>query len=553
MRSDLMKKGIEKAPHRSLMKAVGLTDEEIARPLVGIANSWNEIVPGHTHLRDIVEAVKAGVRMSGGTPLEFGVIGACDGLAMNHPGMKYSLASRELIADSIEVMVTAQPFDALVLVPNCDKIIPGMIMAALRLNIPAIVISGGPMLAGRQGGKKIDLISVFEGVGAVKAKRMKASQLAEIEDNACPTCGSCSGMFTANSMNCLTEAIGLGLPGNGTIPAVTSARRRLAKHAGMQVMELLRRNIRPRDIVTKQSMANAIAVDMALGASSNTVLHLPAIAHEAGFTLELETFNKVSRTVRRLCHVSPAGPWHLEDIDAAGGIPAVMAELAKGKQIDLTTMTATGKRTGALLKEARLRDPEVIRPWANPFAKEGGLAILFGNLAPGGAVVKQSGVAPDMMKRTLTAHVFESEGEGSAAILAGKVKKGEVIVIRYEGPRGGPGMQEMLAPTSAVVGMGLDHDVALITDGRFSGGTRGAAIGHVSPEAAEGGAIALVKNGDRIEIDIPGRRLELLVSKTELAKRRKAWKAPKPKITTGYLARYARMVRSAGTGAILED
>jgi dihydroxy-acid dehydratase len=553
MRSDMMKKGLEKAPHRSLMKAVGLTDEEIARPLVGIANSWNEIVPGHTHLRDLVEAVKAGVRMAGGTPLEFGVIGACDGLAMNHPGMKYSLPSRELIADSVEVMVTAQPFDALVLVPNCDKIIPGMIMAALRLNIPAIVISGGPMLAGRQGGKKIDLISVFEGVGAVKAKKMSPKQLAEMEDNACPTCGSCSGMFTANSMNCLTEAIGLGLPGNGTIPAVTSARRRLAKHAGMQVMELLRKNIRPRDIVTKKAMANAIAVDMALGASSNTVLHLPAIAHEAGFTLDLETFNKVSRTVRRLCHVSPAGPWHLEDIDAAGGIPAVMAELAKGGQINLSTLTVTGKRTGALLKEARLRDPEVIRPWDNPFAKEGGLAILFGNLAPGGAVVKQSGVAPDMMKRTLTAHVFESEEEGSAAILGGKIKKGEVIIIRYEGPRGGPGMREMLAPTAAVVGMGLDHDVALITDGRFSGGTRGAAIGHVSPEAAEGGTIALVKNGDRIEIDIPGRRLELLVPEAELSTRRKAWKAPKPKVTTGYLARYARMVRSAGTGAILED
>ena len=553
MRSDQMKKGLEKAPHRSLMKAVGLTDEEIARPLVGIANSWNEIVPGHTHLRDLVDAVKAGVRIAGGTPLEFGVIGACDGLAMNHPGMKYSLPSRELIADSVEVMVMAQPFDALVLVPNCDKIIPGMIMAALRLNIPAIVVSGGPMLAGRHGGKTIDLISVFEGVGAVKAKRMSVADLAAMEDSACPTCGSCSGMFTANSMNCLTEAIGLGLPGNGTIPAVTAARRRLAKHAGMQVMELLRRDIRPRDIVTKKAMANAIAVDMALGASSNTVLHLPAIAKEAGFTLDLATFNKVSRTVRRLCHVSPAGPWHLEDVDAAGGIQAVMAELAKGRQINLSTLTVTGKRTGALLKEARLRDPEVIRPWGDPFAKEGGLAVLFGNLAPGGAVVKQSGVAPDMMKRTLTAHVFESEEEGSAAILGGKIRKGEVIIIRYEGPRGGPGMREMLAPTSAVVGMGLDHDVALITDGRFSGGTRGAAIGHVSPEAAEGGTIALVRNGDRIEIDIPARRLELLVPAAELAKRRKAWKAPKPKVTTGYLARYARMVRSAGTGAVLED
>jgi dihydroxy-acid dehydratase len=440
-----------------------------------------------------------------------------------------------------------------VLVPNCDKIIPGMLMAALRLNIPAIVVSGGPMLAGRLGGKAVALISVFEGVGAVKAGKMSAAQIAELEDCACPTCGSCSGMFTANSMNCLTEAIGLGLPGNGTIPAVTSARRRLAKHAGMQVMELLRRGIRPRDIVTKKAMANAIAVDMALGASSNTVLHLPAIAKEAGFTLELETFNKVSRTVRRLCHVSPAGPWHLEDIDAAGGIPAVMAELAKGGQIERSTLTVTGKKTGELLKASRLRNPEVIRPWDKPFAKEGGLAILFGSLAPGGAVVKQSGVAPDMLTRTLTARVFESEEEGCAAILGGKIRKGEVIVIRYEGPRGGPGMREMLAPTSAVVGMGLDHDVALITDGRFSGGTRGAAIGHVSPEAAEGGPIALVRDGDRISIDIPARRLDLLVPEAELAKRRKAWRQPKPKVTTGYLARYARMVRSAGAGAVLED
>jgi dihydroxy-acid dehydratase len=553
MRSDLMKKGLEKAPHRSLMKAVGLTDEEIARPLVGIANSWNEIVPGHTHLRDIVDAVKAGVRIAGGTPLEFGVIGVCDGLAMNHLGMKYSLASRELIADSVEVMVTGQPFDALVLVPNCDKIIPGMLMAALRLNIPAIVVSGGPMLAGRIGGKAVDLISVFEGVGAVKAKKMSAAEIAELEDCACPTCGSCSGMFTANSMNCLTEAIGMGLPGNGTIPAVTAARRRLAKRAGMQVMELLRREIRPRDIVTKKAMANAIAVDMALGASSNTVLHLPAIAKEAGFTLELETFNTASRAVRRLCDISPAGPWHLEDVDAAGGIPAVMAELSKGGVIHRSTLTASGKRTGELIKAARLRNPEVIRPWEKPFAKEGGLAVLFGTLAPGGAVVKQSGVAPEMLKRTLAARVFESEEEGSAAILGGKIRKGEVIVIRYEGPRGGPGMREMLAPTSAVVGMGLGLDVALVTDGRFSGGTRGAAIGHISPEAAEGGPIALVRDGDRIAIDIPARRLDLLVPEAELAKRRAAWKAPKPKVTTGYLARYARMVRSAGTGAVLED
>jgi len=553
MRSDLMKKGLEKAPHRSLMKAVGLTDEEIARPLVGIANSWNEIVPGHTHLRDIVEAVKAGVRLAGGVPLEFGVIGACDGLAMNHPGMKYSLASRELIADSVEVMATAQPFDALVLVPNCDKIIPGMIMAALRVNVPAIVVSGGPMLAGRVGGRAVDLISVFEGVGAVRAKRMTEAELAELEDCACPTCGSCSGMFTANSMNCLTEAIGLGLPGNGTIPAVTAARRRLAKHAGMQVMELLRRGVRPRDIVTPKAMANAVAVDMALGASTNTVLHLPAIAREAGFRPDLELFNRLSRKVRRLCHVSPAGPWHLEDVDAAGGIPAVMAELAKGGLVNRTARTVAGRTVGELLRGARLRNPEVIRPWADPFAREGGIAILFGSLAPGGAVVKQSAVAPEMLARTLRARVFESEEESVAAILGGKIRRGEVIVVRHEGPRGGPGMREMLTPTSAVVGMGLDRDVALITDGRFSGGTRGAAIGHVSPEAAEGGPIALVRTGDRIAIDIPKRRVDLLVPAAELARRRRRWRAPKPRITTGYLARYARMVRSAGTGAVLED
>jgi dihydroxy-acid dehydratase len=553
MRSDLMKKGPEKAPHRSLMKAVGLTDEEIARPLVGIANSWNEIVPGHVHLRDIVDAVKAGVRIAGGTPLEFGVIGACDGLAMNHPGMKYSLASRELIADSVEVMAMAQPFDALVLVPNCDKIIPGMLMAALRVNVPAIVVSGGPMLAGRVGGRAVDLISVFEGVGAVRAKKMTEAELAELEDCACPTCGSCSGMFTANSMNCLTEAIGLGLPGNGTIPAVTAARRRLAKRAGMQVMELFRRNIRPRDIVTPRAMANAVAVDVALGASTNTVLHLPAIAKEAGFTLDLNVFNEVSRRTPRLCHISPAGPWHLEDVDAAGGIPAVMAELAKGGRIDRRALTVTGRRTGELLREARLRDPEVIRPFGKPFAKEGGIAILFGNLAPGGAVVKQSAVAPEMLVRTLRARCFDSEEACSAAILGGKIRAGDVIVVRYEGPRGGPGMREMLAPTSAVVGMGLDHDVALITDGRFSGGTRGAAIGHISPEAAEGGTIALVRDGDRIAIDIPARRIELLVPAAELARRRKRWRAPAPKVTTGYLARYARAVRSAGTGAVLED
>jgi dihydroxy-acid dehydratase len=553
MRSDRMKKGIEKAPHRSLLKSVGLTDEEIRRPIIGIANSWNEIVPGHTHLRDIVEAVKAGVRIAGGTPLEFGVIGVCDGLAMNHPGMKYSLPSRELIADSVEIMGTGHAFDALVLVPNCDKVIPGMLMAMLRLNIPSIVISGGPMLTGKHRGRDVDLISVFEGVGKVKTGKISAEELRELEDCACPTCGSCAGMFTANSMNCLTEALGLGLPGNGTVPAVTSERRRLAKTAGMQVMKLLKKNIRPRDIVTQEAMENAVAVDMALGASTNTVLHLPAIAREAGIDLPLETFNKVNRKIRRLCHISPAGPWHLEDLNQAGGIPAVMGELSRGRKINLKPMTVTGQKVGKNIEGVRTRIPEVLRPWNKPFAKEGGLAILFGNLAPGGAVVKQSAVSPKMMKRTLRARVFNSEEASVKAILGGKIKAGEVIVVRYEGPKGGPGMREMLTPTSSVVGMGLDTKVALITDGRFSGGTRGAAIGHVSPEAAEGGIIGLVKDGDRILIDIPARKVELLVPEEELAKRRKAWKPPKPRKVTGLLARYARMVRSAGTGAVLEE
>jgi dihydroxy-acid dehydratase len=554
MRSDLMKKGVEKAPHRSLLKAVGLTDEEIARPIVGIANSWNEIVPGHTHLRDIVDAVKTGVRIAGGTPLEFGVIGVCDGLAMNHPGMRYSLPSRELIADSIEIMGMGHAFDAMVMVPNCDKVIPGMLMAALRLNLPSIVVSGGPMLTGSHRGRPVDLISVFEGVGKLKAGKISAGELKELEECACPTCGSCAGMFTANSMNCLTEALGLGLPGNGTVPAVTSARRRLAKKAGMQVMKLLQKDLRPRDIVTEKTIENAVAVDMALGASTNTVLHLTAIAREAGVDLPLELFNKVSRKIRRLCHISPAGPYHLEDLNSAGGIPAVMAQLARGKRINLSVPTVTGRTVGQNLKGVTTADPEVVRPWTRPFSKEGGLAILFGNLAPGGAVVKQSAVAPGMMKRTLKARVFDSEEQSVTAILGGKIKAGEVIVVRYEGPRGGPGMREMLTPTSAVVGMGMETKVALITDGRFSGGTRGAAIGHLSPEAAEGGPIALVRDGDRITIDIPRRKVELLVDEAELEARRKKWKLPKKKQkVSGLLSRYARMVKSAGEGAVLED
>jgi dihydroxy-acid dehydratase len=551
MRSDVMKKGVEKAPHRSLLKAVGLTDEEIARPIVGVANSWNEIVPGHTHLRDIVDAVKTGVRIAGGTPLEFGVIGVCDGLAMNHPGMRYSLPSRELIADSIEIMGMGHAFDAMVMVPNCDKVIPGMLMAALRLNLPSIVVSGGPMMTGSHRGRPVDLISVFEGVGKLRAGKISARELKELEDCACPTCGSCAGMFTANSMNCLTEALGLGLPGNGTVPAVTSARRRLAKKAGMQVMKLLQKDLRPRDIVTEKTIENAVAVDMALGASTNTVLHLTAIAREAGVDLPLELFNKVSRKTRRLCHISPAGPYHLEDLNSAGGIPAVMAQLARGKQINLSVRTVTGRTVGQNLKGVTTADPEVVRPWSRPFAKEGGLAILFGNLAPGGSVVKQSAVAPGMMKRTLKARVFDSEERAVTAILGGKIKAGEVIVVRYEGPRGGPGMREMLTPTSAVVGMGMETKVALITDGRFSGGTRGAAIGHLSPEAAVGGPIALVRDGDRIAIDIPRRKVELLVDRVEMEARRKKWKLPKKKVG-GLLSRYAGMVKSAGEGAVLE-
>ncbi len=553
MRSDLMKKGLERAPHRSLFKAMGYTDEEIARPIIGVVNSANEIIPGHIHLDLITADVKAGIRMAGGTPVEFPVIGVCDGIAMNHAGMKYSLASRELIADSIEIMATAHPFDALVFIPNCDKIVPGMLMAALRLNIPSIFISGGPMLAGRLQGRAVDLISVFEGVGAVKARKRTSAELQQLEDCACPGCGSCSGMYTANSMNCVTEALGLGLPGHGTIPAVLAARHRLAKQAGMKIMDLLKKNVRPRDIATLAAFKNAIAVDMALGCSTNTVLHIPAVAHEAGIKLDLDLFNKISEKTPNLCKLSPAGPHHIEDLDAAGGIQAVMKVISKMGVISEKAMTVNGKTVAANLKTARVLNDEVIRPLAKPYSKQGGIAILRGNLAPDGAVVKQSAVAEAMQVNEGRARVFDSEDKAIAAILGGKIKPGDIVVIRYEGPKGGPGMREMLSPTSAIVGMGLDKSVALLTDGRFSGGTQGAAIGHISPEAAEGGTIALVKEGDIIAIDIPAKKLTLKVDDAELEKRRKSLKDWTPAITTGYLARYAKMVTSASTGAVFKD
>ncbi len=548
-----MKKGLERAPHRSLFKAMGYTDEELERPLIGVVNSANEIIPGHIYLDLIAQDVKAGIRLAGGTPVEFPVIGVCDGIAMNHAGMKYSLASRELIADSIEIMATAHPFDALVFIPNCDKIVPGMLMAALRLNIPAIFISGGPMLAGRFQNRPTDLITVFEGVGAVKAKKMTAAELQQLEDCACPGCGSCSGMYTANSMNCVTEALGLGLPGNGTIPAVFAARHRRAKQAGMKILELLKKNVKPRDIATLAAFQNAIAVDMALGCSTNTVLHIPAVAHEAGITLDLNLFNTISEKTANICKLSPAGVHHIEDLDAAGGIQAVMKTIAKLGVIDEKCQTVSGKNVGANLKTARVLNEDVIRPLDNPYSPQGGIAVLRGNLAPDGAVVKQSAVASAMQVNEGRARVFDSEDKAITAILGGKIKSGDIVVIRYEGPKGGPGMREMLSPTSAIVGMGLDKSVALLTDGRFSGGTQGAAIGHISPEAAEGGPIALVKEGDIIAIDIPAKKLTLKVDEVELDKRRKALKPWTPTITTGYLARYAKMVTSASTGAVFKD
>ncbi|AAS97842.1 dihydroxy-acid dehydratase [Nitratidesulfovibrio vulgaris] len=551
MRSKKMTHGLEKAPHRSLLHALGLTREELARPLVGVVNAANEVVPGHIHLDDIAEAVKAGVRAAGGTPLEFPAIAVCDGLAMNHEGMRFSLPSRELIADSIEIMATAHPFDALVFIPNCDKSVPGMLMAMLRLDVPSVMVSGGPMLAGATLAGRADLITVFEGVGRVQRGDMTEAELDELVEGACPGCGSCAGMFTANSMNCLAETIGLALPGNGTTPAVTAARIRLAKHAGMKVMEMLERNIRPRDIVTEKAVANAVAVDMALGCSTNTVLHLPAVFAEAGLDLTLDIFDKVSRKTPNLCKLSPAGHHHIQDLHAAGGIPAVMAELDRIGLIDRSAMTVTGRTVGENLDAlgAKVRDADVIRPVDAPYSPQGGIAILKGSLAPGGAVVKQSAVAPEMMVREAVARVFDSEEAACEAIMGGRIKAGDAIVIRYEGPKGGPGMREMLTPTSAIAGMGLGADVALITDGRFSGGTRGAAIGHVSPEAAEGGPIGLVQEGDRIRIDIPARALDLLVDEDELARRRAAFVPVEKEITSPLLRRYARMVSSAATGA----
>jgi dihydroxy-acid dehydratase len=553
MRSDLMKKGLERAPHRSLFKAMGYTDEEINRPIIGVVNSANEIIPGHIHLGIITDDVKAGIRIAGGTPVEFPVIGICDGIAMGHTGMKYSLASRELIADSIESMAMAHPFDALVMVTNCDKIIPGMLMASMRLNIPTIVVSGGPMLAGKLKGKTIDLISVFEGVGKVKAGSMSQRELDAVEDCACPGCGSCSGMYTANSMNCVTEALGLGLPGNGTVLAVNAARRRLAKEAGMKIMQLLKKGTKPRDIATLAAFKNAIAVDMALGCSTNTVLHIPAIAHEAGIDLDLDIFNEISKKTPNLCKLSPAGAHHLEDLDAAGGIQAVMKRISSLGVIDEKAITVTGKTVGENIKSAIVLDDDVIRTLKNPYTKEGGIAILKGNLAPDGCVVKQSAVAENMLVNESKARVFDAEDDAIKAILGGKIKAGDIVVIRYEGPKGGPGMREMLGPTSAIAGMGLDTTVALLTDGRFSGGTRGAAIGHISPEAADGGPIALVREGDIIAIDIPKKKITLKVSPEELKKRKKAFKPKAPTITTGYLARYAKLVTSASTGAIFKD
>ncbi|MDD3652906.1 MAG: dihydroxy-acid dehydratase [Desulfotomaculaceae bacterium] len=552
MRSDAMKKGIEKAPHRSLFKALGYTDRELELPLIGIVNSHNEIVPGHMHLDDLAEAVKAGVRLAGGTPIEFPVIGVCDGIAMNHTGMKYSLASRELIADSIEVMAEAHPFDGLVLIPNCDKIVPGMLMAAARLNIPAIVVSGGPMLAGRHNGQQLSLSNLFEAVGKVYAGNMTEDELHNVEDKACPGCGSCAGMFTANSMNCLTEALGMALPGNGTIPAVSAARRRLAKLTGMQIMKLVQEDIRPSDIMTKEAFNNGLAVDMALGCSTNTVLHLPAIAAEAGVNINLDIVNMTSERTPNLCKLSPAGPFFMQDLDEAGGIPAVMAELSQKGLINLAARTVIGTVSDNLCDKTVYRR-DVIRSVEDPYSPSGGIAILRGNLAPDGAVVKKSAVAPEMLKHSGPARVFESEDEAVKAIAAKKINKGDVIVIRYEGPKGGPGMREMLTPTATVAGLGLDKDVALLTDGRFSGATRGASIGHISPEAAEGGAIAIVREGDIIDIDIPNNSLNVLLSQDEISDRLKNWQPPEPKVKKGYLARYARHVTSASTGAIVKD
>ncbi len=554
MRSDLMTKGVERAPHRSLLKAIGYTDSELKRPLIGIAQSANEVIPGHIHLDRICQAVKDGIRMAGGTPMEFSTIGICDGIAMGHQGMKYSLASRELIADSVESMAQAYPFDGLVLLPNCDKIVPGMIMAGARLDLPTIVVSGGPMRTGVCGGREIDLITVFEGMGKVRVGEISEAQLTDLENHACPGAGSCSGMFTANSMNCLTEALGIALPGNGTTLAVDAARIRLAKASGEALMQLVEKNITMRQILSKEAFHNALAVDMAFGGSTNTSLHLPAIAHEAGIELPLTEFNRISGLTPHICNMSPGGPDHMEDLHQAGGVPAIMKTLAQQGLLRENALNVTGKTVAELLADPAITvlNHETIRPLDNPYHATGGLAILSGNLAPDGAVVKQSAVAPEMLEHQGPARVFDSEEEAFAAIINQKINPGDVIVIRYEGPRGGPGMREMLSPTAALAGIGLDKEVALLTDGRFSGGTRGAAIGHISPEAAAGGLIGLIQEGDQIKIDIPQRSLSLLVDDTELAQRQAAWQKPEAKIKEGYLARYARQVSSAARGAVME-
>ncbi|MDR2658425.1 MAG: dihydroxy-acid dehydratase [Spirochaetaceae bacterium] len=552
MKSDAVKKGTPRAPHRSLFKALGFIDEELERPLVGIAYSESEIVPGHIHLGNVAKAAADGVRMAGGVPVRFPVIGVCDGIAMGHEGMRYSLVTRELIADSVECMAAAHQFDALVFIPNCDKIVPGMLMAAARLNLPSIFVSGGPMLAGRKDGKALTLTTMFEAVGAVASGKMSEEELHELENIACPGCGSCSGMFTANSMNCVTEALGLALSGNGTCPAVMAERIRLAKKTGLQVMEVLKKDIRPRAILTEKAFMNALTVDMALGCSTNTALHLPAIAREAGFRLDFELLNKVSAATPNLCRLSPAGSSVIEDLHAAGGIPAVLYELSKKNLLNLDALTVYGV-LGDAVRGAKNKNTDIIRPIDNPYMETGGLAALWGNLAPDGCVVKQSAVAPSMLKHEGPARVFDGEDEAFNAITSGKINAGDVVVIRYEGPRGGPGMKEMLGPTSALAGMGLDDKVALITDGRFSGASRGAAIGHLSPEAACGGVIALLREGDRIAIDIPARSIKALVSDEKLARRRREWSAPPPKVTHGCLARYARMVGSAAGGAVLSE
>ena len=552
MRSDAVKTGTQQAPHRSLFNALGMTKEEMDRPLVGIVSSYNEIVPGHMNLDKITQAVKLGVAMAGGTPVMFPAIAVCDGIAMGHVGMKYSLVTRDLIADSTEAMAMAHQFDALVMIPNCDKNVPGLLMAAARLNVPTVFVSGGPMLAGHLNGHKTSLSSMFEAVGAYAAGKLDEDGLTECEMKTCPTCGSCSGMYTANSMNCLTEVLGMGLKGNGTIPAVYSERIRLAKHAGMQVMEMYRKNIRPRDIMTKEAILNALTVDMALGCSTNSMLHLPAIAHEIGMDFDISSTNEISAKTPNLCHLAPAGPTYIEDLNEAGGVYAVMNELNKKGLLHTECMTVTGKTVGENIKDCVNLNPEVIRPIDNPYSQTGGLAVLKGNLAPDGGVVKRSAVVEEMMVHEGPARVFDCEEDAIAAIKGGKIVEGDVVVIRYEGPKGGPGMREMLNPTSAIAGMGLGSSVALITDGRFSGASRGASIGHVSPEAAVGGPIALVEEGDIISINIPELKLEIKVSDEEMQARKAKWQPREPKVTTGYLARYAAMVTSGNRGAILE-